>query len=294
MDYIDAKTIVTRTKNAAWFGTDYNMNIYRGCTHGCIYCDSRSACYHVDDYGTVRAKKDALTTVRRDLRSKTQKGVISTGAMSDPYNPYEKALRLTRGALELVGAHRFGLAMTTKSALIMRDVDVLRSIQTHAPVICMLTVTALDDGLCGKIEPDVASSSKRFAAIEKLSSAGIVSGVLLMPVLPFITDTSENILGIVRRAYQCGARFVYPAFGMSLRDTQRDHYYNKLDILFPGLKRRYIRRYGNQYWCLSPRQVSLKKAFDAQCERLGLLYKMDDIVAAYQDGYSNQQLSMLE
>lgn len=294
MELIPAKTIVIRNKTTSWFGADYNMNIYKGCCHGCIYCDSRSECYHVEDFDRVRAKADALEIIRNDLRRKVKTGVIATGAMSDPYNPFEKGLQLTRHALELIYAYGFGVAVDTKSDLIVRDIDILTDIQSASPVIAKITITAAEDDLCAKVEPNAPCSSRRFEAIRQMSQAGIFCGILLMPVLPFLEDNEENILAIVRKAHQNGARFIYPAFGVTLRQNQRVWYYKKLDEQFPGsdLSKRYIRRYGDFYQCTSPNARALWLAFRAECDRLGLLYKMQDIVSAYKQGYANSQLSL--
>ena len=184
MEYIPAKHLLHRSRSTEWFGIDHTMNLYRGCCHGCIYCDSRSSCYQNPDFDTVTAKADALRILRDDLARKARPALISMGAMSDPYNPFEKELNLTRHALELIDAYNCGVAAATKSDLIVRDIDVYQSIQRHSPVICKLTVTTADDGLAARIEPRAPSPSRRLAALEKLSGAGIFSGVLLMPVLP--------------------------------------------------------------------------------------------------------------
>lgn len=296
MEYIPAKTIVTRNKSTAWFGANYNMNIYKGCCHGCIYCDSRSECYHVENFDRVRAKANALEIIRNDLRRKVRTGVIATGAMSDPYNPFEKELKLTRHALELIYAYGFGVAIDTKSDLISRDIDVLQDIASASPVIAKLTVTAAEDGLCGKIEPNAPLSSQRFAAIRKLADAGIFAGVLMMPILPFLEDNEKNVLGIVHMASESGARFVYPAFGMTQRQGQREFFHQKLDELFPGegLADKYRTRYGDFYQCSSPRAKALWNVFCDECDRLGLLYRMEDIVSAYKTGYTGSQLSFYE
>lgn len=292
LEYVPAKNIVTRTKNGYWFGSDYNMNIYRGCCHGCIYCDSRSDCYHIDDFDTVKAKENALEIIRNDLRRKVKTGVISTGAMSDPYNPFEKEYELTRHALELISAYDFGIAIATKSDLITRDVDLYKAIKETAPVICKITITTIDDDLCSKIEPNVCSSSKRFEAVEKLAEAGIFTGLLMMPILPFLEDNSENIMGIVKRAKDCGARFIYPSIGMTTRMNQRDWYYRKLDELFPQqkLSQKYEKQYGNNYVCTSPKAKQLWSEFSNACDNAGILYKMQDIVGAYKLGYANSQI----
>lgn len=292
---IPAKTIVTKNKSTAWFGTQYTMNIYKGCCHGCIYCDSRSECYGVQDFDTVRVKADALAVIRDDLRTKTQSGVVGTGSMSDPYNPFEKELQLTRHALELLDAYGFGAAIATKSTLITRDADILREIKAHSPVLCKLTVTTCDDALAAKLEPRAPSSSARLAAVEKLAGKGIFTGILLMPVLPFLEDTPDEVRRLARAAYNAGARFVYPAFGVTLRQNQRAYFLEKLDALFPGegLRARYVRQFGTQYECRSPRARELWQAFAEECSATGLLYGMQDIVAAYKQGYGSGQLSFL-
>lgn len=214
METVPAKTIVTRTKSTSWFGTDYNMNIYRGCCHGCIYCDSRSECYGIGDFDHVRVKENVLEIIRNDLRRKVKTGVVGTGSMSDPYNPAEERLQLTRHALELLNAYGFGASIATKSSLITRDIDVLKEIRGNSPVLCKLTVTTCDDRLAEKIEPNVSGPSERLRAVEQLAGAGIVAGILLMPVLPFLEDTPENVREVARRAAESGARFVYPACGI--------------------------------------------------------------------------------
>jgi DNA repair photolyase len=293
MKYVPAKTIVTRAQSPEqWFGMDYNMNIYRGCCHGCIYCDSRSECYHIENFDEVRAKENALEKIESELKTKRKTGVIATGAMSDPYNPYEKLYCLTRGALKLIDRHGFGVAVATKSDLAARDIDILKSISSHSPVIIKVTITASDDELCKKVEPHAPVSSRRFSAIKSLSDAGIFAGVLLMPVLPFIEDSTENIIRIAELASESGARFVYPAFGVTLRQNQRDYFYRCLDRDFPGVKGRYMRQYGNEYKCTSPNYRELWHAFAECCSRLGLLYHMQDIIKAYRGAYDGMQISL--
>ncbi|MGE5632045.1 MAG: SPL family radical SAM protein [Caulobacteraceae bacterium] len=234
MNFIPAKTIISGySEGSSWFGINYNMNIYKGCCHGCIYCDSRSECYRVENFDEVRAKDNALEIIARELKSKRRTGVVGTGAMSDPYNPFEKEYRLTRGALQLINNYGFGVSIATKSDLITRDLDVLKEIQAHSPVLVKITITTSDDYLCKKLEPSVAVSSRRFEVINELSEHGIFAGILLMPVLPFLEDNEENIRGIIRFAHESGAKFIFPAFGVTLRQNQRAWYYKKLDEKFP-------------------------------------------------------------
>lgn len=294
VEYIPAKTIVLRTKDTSWFGTQYNMNIYRGCSHGCIYCDSRSDCYRNDRFDQVRVKADALRIIRDDLERKVKTGVVGTGSMSDPYNPLEKELLLTRNGLALLEAYGFGAAIATKSDLITRDMDILTSISRTMPVICKLTVTTCDDELAAKVEPRAPSPSRRLAALEELSRAGLFAGVLMMPVLPFLEDSPGNIRAIVERAADAGARFIYPAIGMTCRAGQREYYYQQLESQFPGqgLAERYRKRYGTRYYCTSPKARELWDVFQEACVRRGVLYSMGQIIAASRRSCETDQLSL--
>lgn len=295
MELIPAKTIISGyAANNSWFGCNYNMNIYKGCCHGCIYCDSRSECYHVENFDQVRAKENALAIIEGELKSKRKKGVIGTGAMSDPYNAFEKEYKLTRGALQLINRYRFGISIATKSDLVTRDMDVLKEIQVHSPVIIKLTITTYDDGLCKKIEPYAAASSKRFAAIKELTKQGIFAGILLMPVLPFLEDNEDNIKSIIHLSHENGARFIYPGFGVTLRQNQRDWYYMKLDEHFPGLKQKYIKQFGNAYSCHSPKSKELWQLFREECDKYGIVYKMEDIINGYRGEYEYSQLSLFD
>ncbi len=294
METIPAKSIVNRTKDPSWFGTEYNMNIYRGCCHGCIYCDSRSDCYRNGSFDQVKVKANALRIIRDDLERKVRPGVVGTGSMSDPYNPFEEELQLTRRALTLLEAYGFGVAIATKSDLITRDADVLASINRTMPAICKITVTTCDDALAAKVEPHAPSPSRRLAALERLSAAGLFTGILMMPILPFLEDCPENIRDIVNRAADAGARFVYPALGMTCRAGQREYFYQKLEECFPGqgLPDRYQKRYGPRYKCVSPKARALWEVFREACSRRGMLYSMGHIVAASRRGHETDQLSL--
>lgn len=286
MENLGAKTILSKVpfEGGSWFSIDYHMNLYRGCCHGCIYCDSRSDCYRVDDFDTVRVKEHALDILEGELRRKSG-GIVGFGAMSDSYNPYEREQQVTRAALMLLERYGFGVSIETKSDLIVRDADILTAIARQAPAILKLTVTAADDTLSSLIEPHAPPSSKRFEALHKLSAAGLSCGILLTPVLPFLTDNEENILEIVRRGKECGVKFIYPMFGVTLRGRQRDYFYKALDERFPGLKRRYQGAYGERYLCASLREKELYTAFCEVCERFGILYRMEDITRLFRRGY---------
>jgi len=296
MDTIPAKTILQKNKSTDWFGSDYNMNLYRGCSHGCIYCDSRSNCYHVDNFEQVRAKENCLQILRDELRRKVRTGIVGTGAMSDPYNPFEEAEQLTRHALELIDAYEFGAAVLTKSPLIERDTDVLCSIAEHSPVLCQVTVTAADDNLSRLVEPYVSVTSERLNALAKMSENGLFTGVVMTPILPFIEDNEDNILRVLKMAKECGARSVYPMFGVTIRAGQREYFYSKLEENFSGqgLAEKYEGTYGDRYVCTSPHAKRLWKIFTEECERLGLIYDMREIIAAYKLGYGDSQLTFFD
>ena len=293
MEQIEAKRILQRKRDKSWFGSSYNVNLYRGCPHGCIYCDSRSDCYHIPDFDRVTAKADALPLLRDELARKVRPAFISMGSMSDPYNPFEKELLLTRHALELIDAYDCGVSVDTKSDLIVRDIDLYQSIQTHSPVICKVTVTTADEELASKVEPRAPSPSRRLRAVEGLARAGIFCGVLLMPVLPFLEDRPEQVLEVVDRAADAGARFVYPGFGVTMRQGQREHFLRQLDLAFPdqNLSQRYLARYGNRYQCPSPRARQLWEVFTRRCQDRGLLYQMPRIISAATQNYGDRQLS---
>lgn len=294
METIPAKHILTRNKSTDWFGTDHTMNLYRGCPHGCIYCDSRSECYRDDDFDRVKVKENALELLRNELRRKTRSALIAMGSMSDPYNPLEKELELTRKALMLIHAYECGVAVCTKSDLILRDADLYADIGQRAPAICKLTVTTTDDALAARIEPGASSPSKRLKALEGLSQHGIFTGVVLMPVLPFLEDNVENVLSVVDAAADAGAKFIYPAFGMTLRDRQRAYYYERLVQSFPGVKERYEKQYGDRYWCTSPRAKELWAAFSQRCGERGLLYEMKHIISGAKRPYGDTQLTFFD
>lgn len=290
---IPAKTILSPyRRDNQWFGTEYNMNLYKGCCHHCIYCDSRSACYHIENFDQVAFKENALETLRNQLSRRIKTGVAATGSMSDPYNPFEAQLCLTRHSLELLNAYQFGAAIATKSNLITRDIDLLTEIREHSPVLCKITVTAAENSLAAQLEPDAPTSTQRFAAIKELAKAGVYTGVLLMPVLPFLTDSPGNIRAIVEQAADCGARFVYPYLGVTLRQNQREYFFAQLEKRFPGIKEQYQKRYGERYECISPRWKELWELFTRLCGQYGLLYKMQDIIVGYRMGYESRQLTL--
>lgn len=275
----------------SWFGMDYNMNLYKGCCHGCIYCDSRSSCYQVEYFDVVRGKENEIVLLEQELRRKRRKGTIGIGAMSDTYNPFEKTQCITRQALELIKRYGYGIGIDTKSTLILRDIDLIAQIAKQYPSIIKITITCADDETSKIIEPYAPVSSERFALFDAFHNQGIFAGILLMPILPFINDTEENIRKIVQLAYKHHAKFIYPAFGVTLRDNQRDYFYYQLDRYFPGKRQLYEQRYHNTYSCDSIHAARLYKIFKKECVKYGILYRMSDIIHAYKKVVPNEQMS---
>lgn len=282
MEFLDAKTILSKNqKPDIWYGADYNMNLYRGCSHGCIYCDTRYDVYHVDNFDVVKSKKNVLELLRNELKSKRSRGVVGIGAMSDTYNPMEKKYMITRGALKLLLRYGYGVSIDTKSNLILRDIDLLEKINEKNDVIIKISITTPYDNLSKIIEPNVCSSSSRFNVIHKLSDTGIFAGVMMLPVLPFITDSVSSIRDIVKLSYENGARFIYTMMAVSLRSNQKKYYYEKLDESFPGLKSKYEQLDNYNYRYAGSNESELWSVFKEECDKYGLLYDMNDIIKAY-------------
>ncbi len=272
---IHAKTLLSSHKEGIddYFGIRYTMNLYRGCQFGCIYCDSRSSCYGIENFSDILIKENALVLLDKELRSKRIKGTIGTGSMNDPYMPVEKKMELTRGAMKLIKKYHFPVHIITKGDLVVRDIDLLKEInKTYAAV--SFTITASDDKLAKQIEPHAPSSTKRFAAMKKLSDNGIYTGVALTPVLPFITDTNENIEEIVLKSKEAGAQYILCWPGMTIREGQREYFYGELDKRFPGLKEKYIEKYRNNYSCAVPSINEMQKKFAELCGRENISTRM--------------------
>jgi len=270
MHYGDYKTILSPQNG---------MNLYRGCTHGCIYCDSRSECYQLKhDFEDIEVKRDAVQILESQLKRKRRPCMISTGSMCDPYIHLEEEMQITRQCLMLIERYGFGLTILTKSARILRDMDVLQAINAKTKCVVQLTLTTFDEDLCRILEPNVSTTAERFAVLEAMRDAGIPTVVWLDPILPFINDTEENLHGLldyITRAKVYGV--VCFAFGMTLREGNREYFYEKLDEHFPWVKQQYIRTFGNSYECVSPNNFRLMEIFKKECQKHGILYRTDDV-----------------
>ena len=270
MHYIEAKGILS-AKNG--------MNLYRGCQHGCIYCDSRSECYGMEhDFENVAVKENALTLLEEALRRKRKPCMIGTGSMSDPYMPLEEELRYTRKALELIKKYGFGATLITKSNLVLRDLDLLREINRKAKCVIQMTLTTYDEGLCRKLEPGVCTTRERFEVLKALRDAGIPTVAWLSPILPFLNDTEENINGLLNYCEEAGVKgIICFGMGVTLREGNREYFYRQVDRHFPGIKEQYIYRYGNAYMLNSPNNKELMKLFHSRCESAGMMHSNDEI-----------------
>ena len=270
MHYADYKTILSPQNG---------MNLYRGCTHGCIYCDSRSKCYQFDhDFEDIEVKRDAVKLLEQQLRKKRQPCMIGTGSMCDPYIPLETELQITRQSIEVIERYGFGLAILTKSARLLRDLDLLKRINARTKCVVQTTLTTFDEALCKKIEPHVSSTRERFEMLMALKQEGIPTVVWMTPILPFINDTEENIRGLLDDCVQAGVKGILCfGFGVTLREGDREYFYAALDRDFPGVKQRYIRTFGNAYSCMSPNNGTLMELFRRTCKQHGILYQSNDV-----------------
>lgn len=290
MHFVDAKGILTGGKG------HYGMNIYRGCSHGCIYCDSRSTCYQFSHaFEDIEVKQNAPELLEQALKSKRQKGMIGTGSMSDPYMHCEEQLRLTRKCLEIICKYGFGAAVQTKSDRILRDIELLEEINNRAKCVVQITLTTWDPRLCRIIEPNVCDTQRRVEVLEAMKERNIPTVVWLTPILPFINDTEENIRAILNACAQAKVKgIICFDMGLTLREGDREYYYAALDRHFPGLKAKYIRTYGGAYELPSPQSARLMNLFTAFCRDHGILYKPEecfDYMHQFPDKY--QQMTFL-
>jgi DNA repair photolyase len=255
------------------------MNIYRGCTHGCIYCDSRSKCYQMQhDFEDIEVKQGAPDMLEAELRKKRKRCMIGTGSMTDSYMPLEAKLQYTRKCLEIIDKYGFGLSIQTKSNLILRDLDLLKSINQKAKCVVQITLTTYDEKLCKILEPNVCTTKERFKVLKTMQENGIPTVVWLCPLLPFINDTEENLRGVLEYCIQAGVWGILN-FGISvtLRDGDREYFYAALDRHFPGLKQKYHQKYGYSYVVTSDNNDRIMKIFYEECERHGIVCKNDEI-----------------
>ena len=270
MHLVQAKTILSANNG---------VNVYRGCTHGCIYCDSRSDCYNMNhDFEDIEVKANAPQLLDRVLASKRKKCMVGTGAMSDPYNPLELELRLWRQCLEIIDRRRFGATFLTKSDRFLRDIDLLTSINDRSKAVVQMTLTTADENLCRIVEPNVSTTAERYRALRTLREAGIPNVVWLCPLLPYINDTLENLQAILDMCFDVSTKgiIMFDA-GLTLRDGNRAYFYQALDRHFPGLRKVYEHEYGLSYAIQSPRAAQLMAMFHEECDRRGVLHAPNEV-----------------
>lgn len=269
MHFVEAKGILS---------SNNGMNIYRGCTHGCIYCDSRSKCYgFTHEFEDIEVKINAPQLLEKALKSKRKKCMIGTGAMCDPYLHIEENLKLTRKCLELIDQYEYGVAVQTKSTRVLRDMDLLKSINDKTKAVVQMTMTTYDETLCKILEPNVSTTKERFETLLQFKEAGIPTVVWLTPILPFINDTEENIREILEYCVEAGVKgIICFGMGVTLRDGDREYFYKALDKHFPGIKNKYIRTYGNAYDIPSPNNEKLLEIFKEVCVKNGMIYQIKE------------------
>ena len=285
MHFVQAKGILSANNG---------MNLTRGCQHGCIYCDSRSRCYHMEHvFEDIEVKENALELLEQALKKKRAPCMLATGSMSDPYIPLEEDLRLTRGALELALRYGFGFTLITKSARVLRDLDLLREINERTKCVVQMTLTTFDEELCRKIEPNVSTTRERVEALCRLREAGIPTVVWLCPILPFLNDTEENVRGVLGYCAESGVRGVLCfGMGLTLREGNREYFYRQLDRLFPGLKAQYFQTYGTAYMCDSPNSAALMRLYHELCASRGMMHDNDEIFA-YLSAFERKEAAQL-
>ena len=269
MHYVKAKGIFT---------SDYGINLYRGCTHGCIYCDSRSAVYNINHkFEDIEVKENAVELLKKEL-IKRKPCMIGTGAMTDPYIPLEKRLEHVRKSLKLVYRYGFGRACITKSDLVLRDIDLLKKINEKTKAVVQVTMTTADDDLCRMIEPNVCVTSRRVEVLQRLKEENIPTVVWLCPLLPHINDTEENINALLDSCIDAEVKGVLNmGMGLSLREGNREYFYEQLDKRFPGIKERHIEEYGDSYFIHSRDDRRLRRILRKRCEEHGIMHNQDEI-----------------
>ena len=289
MHFVEARGILHNK------GGYHGMNIYRGCTHGCIYCDSRSLCYQfTHQFEDIEVKKNAPELLERVLKSKREKCMIGTGSMSDPYMHCEKDLRLTRKCLEIIHKYRFGLAIQTKSDMILDDIDLLDAINRDAKCVVEMTLTTYDDDLCSILEPNVCNTKRRIEVLEEMQKRGIPTIVWLSPILPFINDTEENITSILNECARVGVKgIICFGMGVTLREGDREYFYSALEKNFPGLKYRYMSTYGNAYDVQSPDSAKLMRIMKRICKANGMMSDPDECFRFMND-LPDKQISIFD
>ena len=288
MHFINVKSILS-SKNG--------MNLYRGCTHGCIYCDSRSDCYQFGHrFEDIAVKQNAPELLEEALKRKRKPCMVGTGAMCDPYMHCEESLGYTRRCLEVIDQYGCGVTVLTKSDRILRDIDLLDAINRRSKAVVQMTLTTFDEELCRIIEPDVCTTKRRYEVLKACQRRHIPTVVWLCPILPYINDTEENLRGILDYCFDAGVvGIINFGFGVTMRSGNREYFYQKLDEHFPGMKERYQKRFGNAYECPSDHAKRLWNMFRRECRSHGVMDSPNEIFT-YLNEYPivNRQMSLFD
>lgn len=280
MHFVEAKGILSNRNG---------MNIYRGCTHGCIYCDSRSNCYNMNhEFQDIEVKSNVVELLEKELKSKRERCMIGTGSMSDPYMIEELKLGNMRKCLEIIEKHKFGVTIITKSDRILRDLDLLKSINEESKCVVQMTLTTYDEELCKKIEPNVCTTKRRFEVLKVLRDNGIPTVVWITPILPFINDTEENIRGILNYCIEAKVYgIIFFGAGLTLREGNREYFYKKLDEKFPGIREKYEKKYGFSYGCMSDNNSTLTRLVYDTCRKNQIMYN-NNLIFNWLSEYENR------
>ena len=285
MHFVEAKGILSQSGG---------MNVYRGCSHGCIYCDSRSACYNMQHkFEDIEVKINAPQLLETALRKKKSPIMVGTGSMCDPYMHIENELQLTRKCLQIIEKYGFGATVITKSKNVLRDMDLYKSINKKSKAVIQMTLTTFDENLCKILEPNVSTAKERFEALTEFKKEGIPTVVWISPILPFINDTEENLRGILNYCFEAGVKGILCfGMGLTLREGNREYFYKALDKYFPGLKEKYIKKYGESYSLLSDNNSCLMKIFHSECEKHGVMHEVDEIFSYLHTFPYEEQISL--
>ena len=285
MHFVEAKGILSNSGG---------MNIYRGCSHGCIYCDSRSACYNMQHkFEDIEVKINAAELLENALRKKKSPIMVGTGSMCDPYMHIENELQLTRKCLQIIEKYGFGATVITKSKNVLRDMDLYKSINKKSKAVIQMTLTTFDESLCKILEPNVSTTKERFEALMAFKKENIPTVVWLSPILPFINDTEENLRGILNYCFEAGVKGILCfGMGLTLREGNREYFYKALDSYFPGLKEKYIKKYGESYSLLSDNNIRLMNIFHSECEKHGVMHEVEEIFSYLHKFPFEEQISL--
>ena len=275
MEWIEVNQILKKNNNE--FCQDYVLDLYEGCDLGCIYCDSRSQCYRIKEFDIVKGKKDCISILNSELRNKKKKGIIAMGLLSDPYNHCEKDEMLTREALKIIAKYGFGVVIHTKSDLVLRDLDLLKIINDNYVAIVNVSISTSNDLISSKIEPMACVSSKRFEIVDKCKKEGLISGITMKPVIPFVTDKIDDLKQFIKIAHESNSDYIFTDMKLTLRDKQRDYFLNQIEHSFYGISYQYRRTYNNRYHCETLKWKENYEYLKNQCNKYNIIYNIDDL-----------------